>query len=349
MTKTSIFLFLLAPIMTFSQRSLEQKIVPDPFFEISTEDFNNYQDVKSITVIMKNRSRNFTTDTTKVTSYNNQGLVEQVIKYSKGKEYSIRKNTYNEDGLLLNRQQTDHDGQRSDIFYIYNDNQQLLSFRNISTFKYSNKIDTNIREISYLYEQSDLVEIHRKTKNKPVITKYNYSKDGLKERVGQLSLLVFDYNESGNISMAKEYRGKEIDPLKFMTETKLVYDSLNRVICDSFIDRSNFKNKKYRTIEYQYNSNGQLSRMEERFGENFRIIHYSYLDNRIVRIDVKTNKTRSGYLEYRFPSDITHYYNLPFDYKELYDYDSRGNRIAWRVYVNNELYHESLYIFDYQD
>lgn len=75
--------------------------------------------------------------------------------------------------------------------------------------------------------------------------------------------------------------------------------------------------------------------MNSNYGEKSREVLFSYTDQLMKEILVHTN-SNSAFLKFYIPLDLLSA-QFPLQYKEIFEYDSRGNILQKKVYLGEEL------------
>jgi hypothetical protein len=342
------FLFCCLPFINYAQRSTmkrpEEFVIKNPYNEVYFADKMNYANIESITVISKHKRNNFAVDTSQLTYYDDKGLKIKTIDYQDNQRNQTTLMTYNDDETL-NNWEIIFPKYREQTFYEYDTQQRIISTRQTKTRQINGELVTSeLSKIAFIYNDFGLSEIRREGALQGKET-YEYDGQRLIKYWGVGIIKEFTYNDDSTLLLYVEYMG-EIGPTKLMTVQKFEYDDDKNLVMDSVVTTSNREKGEFQKTNYTY-INHQLETMEVSFGNLYRNLQFEYLSDKIKKITVETNGN-SAYLRTWMPYRIPDFYSFPLTYSEVFDYDDFGNKIARRIYVNDELFSETEFIIKYQ-
>jgi hypothetical protein len=347
--KKIIFLFCCIPFLNYAQRSTierpEKGIVPNPYNAIYYTDKTDYTNIESIITTSKNRGNNSITDTLQVTYYT-KGLRTKVINYRDNQRSQTTLMTYNDD-QTLNNWEIIYPKYSQQTFYQYDEKQRMKSTRQVKTRPINGQLVTSeLSKRAFIYNDFGLLEIHNEGSFQgKEIYEYN-NKQQLMKYSGVGIIKEFVCNDDGDLLISTEYMG-EIASNKLMTVQKFEYNGDKNLVMDSIVTSSNREKSEFQKTHYIYENN-QLEAMKVTFGSLYRNLQFEYLADKIKKITVETNGN-SAYLRTWMPYQIPDFYSFPLTYSEVFEYDDIGNKIARRIYVNDELFSETEYFIKYQD
>ena len=87
--------------------------------------------------------------------------------------------------------------------------------------------------------------------------------------------------------------------------------------------------------------------MKVKYKEFYRDVHFKYKKGKIQQVDVSTNRGNSAYLRHWMDHRIGDAYTFPVTSTEIFEYDDEGNKIAKKVFVNEELFVQHDFVIEY--
>lgn len=340
-------LIMILPFFCFSQGLIEK--LPDETPEITPyqstyyKDNNDYKKIVSITTISKDKTNSFKSDTLQKVYFDTEGNQKKIIRYDNNIPSETTYISYYPNKKMKSWRVI---GQKSitNNLYIYDDKNRISNAKDY--YKTKSEQDSILTsERNYKYGTDGLIQIIYSTAGKKT-EDYEYKENKLKYKKGFYISKMYEYNKDNQLVKTEEYMGAEIDSTKIMDINTYHYDK-NLLISDSSLTSDNFKSKDYLITNYVYNRN-LLKSVNVKYKELYRNIDFEYNSNNFIKqVTVDTNKINSAYLRHYMNYKIEDFYSLPIEYREMFDYDKNGNKISKRVYVNNELFSETIYVIEY--
>ncbi|MBL0145709.1 MAG: hypothetical protein IPP48_08085 [Chitinophagaceae bacterium] len=316
--KKLLFLIYFIPVVTLAQKFSadrpDEVVKQDPYVSMYFADNNDYKLIESVITITKDKHNNFMPDTLNIDYYNNKGLKIKNIRYNKNKISATTEFTYDASDNLL-KWHTFSKLSSTHAFYFYNKKNQLIKTNKYTITILNNKMDTvEVSRMLFKYDGEKLVQITNNSLGTDIVEKYGYEQNRLVNKTGGFISKRFLYTNK-KLSSIIEYMGGVIDSTKIMGLEKFVYNSLRSI------------NSIYKNL--------------------FRNVLFTYNNEKLEEVFLETNGN-SAFLKFIISHRIDEYYTFPIKYLEQFGYDTKGNRISKKVFVNNELFSEVNYIVTYK-
>jgi hypothetical protein len=349
--KKFLLIICISPIVALSQKFSvdrpDEILKQNPYASIYFVDSNNYKLIESILTIAKDKPNNFKPDTMNVDYYNSSGLKIKNIRYSNNKISTTAEYKYDDNGNLLSwhsfsKKSSTH------ALYKYNKRGQLLNTHKYTLDSRKDKIDTiEVSRMLFKYDADKLIQITNNSLGMDVIEKFSYQQNKLINKTGGFVSKQILYANGKNPASIIEYMGAIIDSTKIMGLEKFTYTSDGKLITDSSLTSSNLKSKIYQVNQYAYYENGILRNIFSSYKNLFRNVLFIFNNGKLKEVHLETNGN-SAFLKFLIPYKIDEYYTYPIKYLEQFTYDNHGNRIAKKIFVNNELFSEVNYLITYR-
>lgn len=341
-----IFFLLICSLPLFSQKTTLDRpdliLEPNPFKKEYFKDHYDYSKFKEMVVL---NTKGFKLDTLSKNTYDKEGKISQKIRYSNNVAKIFTHYAYIDNDLLKNWVYTSR-GTNIRAIYSYDKEGKILKIQQYDLRLRNGIKDSSLKSTSeFEYENSRLKTIKS---NKGLIENYIYEKDRLVYKTGGYISKAFVYNDVGNLIELTEYMGGIIDKSKLMGSKKFYYNKRNLLICDSILTSANFETKTYQITHYEYDEKDRLKKFKVEFGSSFSEVNFEYENNRIFNCFVKTNDVnyKVAYLRFPMPSGIVPNSSGIVNYRDEFRYDSNGNKISKKVFVEGDLFFEVRFILN---
>lgn len=337
-----IILLTLFPFYLFGQDQIETNIIPKPYNPKPYFDKLNKTNPKKVTIVTKQKQDKFTDDTLYVYEYNESGQQVSSYRYEHNKITSKTIMKYDKYDNQIEWTMFEPNQTYTTTKFYFNKLNQLDSTKQIS---YKEQRITHTSRYTYNYEKGKLKsrqiifnDLLNRTDN------YNYNDSLLSEFKSITSpsayfISSFAYDNYSNLI--------EVNTTHFFNTKSELWNKKNFTYQNEKLiseEELTYDNKKM-FAQYHYNIDNKLQKIVSTFGENKRVIEFSYNDFDINEITVTTN-SNSAYLKFYIPFALENY-SFPLTYREKFDYDKKNNLTNKKTYINNELMKETLYIIDY--
>lgn len=348
-----IIMLSLLPIISFAQKNEDVMVEPEPHRLDEYFKEKNLTKVKTVYIISKNKKTNFTNDTLNVYFYNKQGLKIRTIRYEQNRPASNLEIIYDEKGNQKKSlyTQTKVKERTGVTEFKYDDQNQLIAEEYKSVFagnpertitKNYKFIDNKLAEKT-IYQTNTLSQTDSfiYDKNKLVLHKQTYS--------------------SGNNNYENIYTYDESEQL-IKRETKGIYTptgtpELVAIVKYEYengklksITESEWKNKQNNEpvlTYYTYGENGKVSKMRVEYKSFYSEVDYEYSGQKIISINVVTNTDNNAYMKFWTATYGHSVDKMPFKYKEQFDYDPKDNLTGKKIFMNDDLINETMYVIEY--
>lgn len=348
----TIFLFSLFSMISFAQKNEDVIVEPEP--HKLDEYFKRYNStgIKKVYTISKNKKTNFTDDTLNIDLYNKDGLKIQTIRYEKNSPSSSLELIYDDNRNIVKTifSQNKIKERIGITDFVYDDRNQLIEEFYKSIFE--ENIERTVTK-KYKYIDKKLVEkaIYQ-TNNLAQKDSFFYSKNNLTLHKIVYSSgnndfeNIYTYNKLGQLEKKETNSIFKNSQKNIFGKTAYKYED-NKLISISEMEGKNLSNREPVLTFYSYDNNGKLSKMRVEYKSFYREIDYEYSGQKIISINVITNTDNSAYMKF-WTSTFGHYIEkMPFNYKEIFDFDHKDNLIRKKIFINDELIHEVNYIIEY--
>jgi hypothetical protein len=329
----------------FSVDRPEEVIKPDPYTAMYFDDKNNYSKVATMITITKDRSRNFRGDTLYIDHYS-QGLKVKTIRFESGKRSTTTEYTYQANRNLL-MWKTYERNAFAFTKYTYNKAGQLAETHQYYVTTKGQKIDTTEKSrMLFKYEGPKLVQIKNNALGMDVVEEYQYKNGLLHVKSGGFVSKLFRYSTDRRVTGIEDHMGGSIDSVKIMGRERFAYYPDGKIKVDSVLTSMNIPTNSYMVTEYEYDDKGRLRIMKTKHKDAYRDVQFTYDGVRLKRVHLATN-SNTGALRFLISHRIDEYYKYPITYREEFTYDAKGNRVSKKMFVNDEVWGEVEYLFEY--
>lgn len=349
--KKLIFLFCLLPSLIFAQNSTVKRpdkvIEPNPYEAVYFADANDYSNIKSIAIIRKQKSKGFRVDTSQI-EYFEDGLKMKTVSYRNNLPIYRTIMTYNDD-KTLNNWEIFYPKYSTKNIYQHDAQRRIINTQKVNIKRKKGKIDsTQTTQIAFKYDDKlGLIAIERKSNFGVGTETYHYDKNKqLTQVTGGSIFKMFNYDEHKNLLTIREYMGKFATEM-LMNSKRFEFDEHQNLVADYIVTSGNREKGVFQETHYTYDDKHQLETMKVTFGDLYRNLDFKFVDNKIQTIIVQTNG-HSAYLKTWMPYGMKDNYSFPITYKEVFEYDDYGNKIAKRIYVGEELFSETEFLIEYR-
>lgn len=333
-----LFLSLFCSLSLLAQKTTLDRpdliIEPDPF---KTEYFKDHYDYSKFKEMIVLKTKGFKLDTLSKNTYDKDGKISKKTRYSNNTAKIFTQYGYLDNDLLKNWVYTSR-GTNIRAIYSYDEQGKILKIQQYDLRLRKGVKDSSLKSTSkFEYENARLKTIKS---NNGLIENYVYENDNLVYKTGGYISKAFVYDDAGNLAELTEYMGGIVDESKLMGTKKFYYNKRNLLICDSILTSANFESKTYQITHYEYDEEERLKKLKVQFGQSFNEMNFEYQNNRIFNCLVRTNDVnyKVAYLRFPMPSGIVPNSSGIVNYRDEFRYDSNGNKISKKVFVDDALF-----------